>query len=213
MGGLVYFELFLAGPPTPLSVLSLSTYIIAKFRISSIQNSKKASQTVQHKRLVFVVDQSNPPDSHSLYDADGNEVWMRSGSIPTLSPAETEANSPSTLGPPTACGSTDPSFSIAPSQSRAEPLTSALVSLPAGMSYHISHLGRLPSDDFIRPSTLQGTNTPIEVSHDLVLEMKFEVPGKGDCEILRVSRPLTISSVSDMSMPLFSWSINGEIST
>src|SRR5258708_12513116 len=149
VGGLVYFELFLAGPPTPLSVLSLSTYIIAKFRISSIQNSKKASQTVQHKRLVFVVDQSNPPDSHSLYDADGNEVWMRSGSMPTLSPTETEANSPSTLGPPTACGSTDPSFSIAPSQSRADPLPSALVPLPPRMPHPLSPLPPLPPHYFL----------------------------------------------------------------
>src|SRR5258708_12819716 len=116
VGGLVYFELFLAGPPTPLSVLSLSTYIIAKFRISSIQNSKKASQTVQHKRLVFVVAQSNPPDSHSLYDADGNEVWMRSGSIPTLSPATTETTPPSTLAPTTSVSSPKPLLPYPPSQ-------------------------------------------------------------------------------------------------
>jgi len=126
---------------------------------------------------------------------------MRSGSISASSPpAESKdvpksSCVPSGFIPPTPYGSTKPSLPIVPSRREAEPLPSesSLTSIPVGMSYQISHLGRLPSDDVIRPSTLQGTNTPIEVSHDLVLEMKFDVPGK-DSEVLRVSRRVTISS-------------------
>lgn len=232
----MYFDLFLAGPPTPLNILSLSTYIVAKFRVSSLQNPKKAPQTVQHKRLVFLVDPSNPPDFHALYDVNGNEISLQRSDTHAMPPNVTEdisklSPSSSMLAPLAPCGRwqqspqhlSEPEASsylspaivssrreqerIASFQPRVIRPTSPMVSVPVGASSHVSHISRLPSDEFIRPSTLQGTNTPIEVSHDLVLEMKFEAPGKGNCEVLRVSRPLTISSVSDMTTPLFPGSI------
>ena len=68
----------------------------------------------------------------------------------------------------------------------------------AGQSYEISHMARLPNDDFIRPSTLDGTKTPLRVLHELIVEVRFlplTRPG-GSVKVLKVTRPITISSVS-----------------
>lgn len=68
--------------------------------------------------------------------------------------------------------------------------------------------GRLPSDDVGRPSTLPGVVTPITVTHHVILEVYFSVwsetdrgeamkiTGPGGLRMLRVSRPVSIPSVS-----------------
>lgn len=67
---------------------------------------------------------------------------------------------------------------------------------------------RLPTDEHVRPTTLPGVVTPITVSHHLVLEVffsvfgeddrgeKMRVSGPGGLRMLRVSRPVTLPSVS-----------------
>lgn len=75
--------------------------------------------------------------------------------------------------------------------------------IPQGKAYQLSHLAGLPGDDIIRPSTVPGTNTPIRIAHEVVLEVRFERPVAGDnpadgdnrVRVLRVEKPIVISSV------------------
>lgn len=73
----------------------------------------------------------------------------------------------------------------------------------------LNHLARFPPDNAVRPSTLDGTDTPIEVQHELLIRLVFsrdtdddqceEVKGKGSNGlplILSVHQPIVLSSVS-----------------
>ncbi|KAF8326860.1 uncharacterized protein EI90DRAFT_3069291 [Cantharellus anzutake] len=233
VGGLMQFDVLLAGPPTPLLIRSLSAFIIAKYHLSSIQNPKKTPQTVEHKRRIFLVDYSNPPDRHAIHDAEGNKRILHSHDGLN----QTHSNAPSTSSPVTPQGPSSvpsvpprtpvprrrfserdtsvPSHCVRHDQRRstippvAVTKLSPLHALPSATSYHISHLARLPSDEFIRPSTLKGTNTPIEISHDIVLELKFEHPeSENDVKVLKVSKSLTISScccmIESLLVPTYS---------
>lgn len=71
--------------------------------------------------------------------------------------------------------------------------------------FHIqfSHVARLPNDQILRPSTLKGTKTPLEMKHELIMKLHFvytdEASDDGDRAeppyALSVSQPITISSV------------------
>ena len=87
--------------------------------------------------------------------------------------------------------------------------------VPQGKAYQFSHLAGLPGDDIVRPSTVPGTNTPIKITHEVLLEVRFEGPpavGVGDnpsgvggnrVKVLRIERPIVISSVSQVLVFLF----------
>ncbi|KAF8311379.1 hypothetical protein DL93DRAFT_2083370 [Clavulina sp. PMI_390] len=79
-----------------------------------------------------------------------------------------------------------------------EPLTT----VEPGESYQVMHLVRLPNDDTIRPSTPQGTKTPIDTRHELVLEIVFkninEDHEAGKAAVLRTVHPITLSSCACM---------------
>ncbi|KAF8306103.1 hypothetical protein DL93DRAFT_2088997 [Clavulina sp. PMI_390] len=49
--------------------------------------------------------------------------------------------------------------------------------IPARRAYQLSHLAQLPGDEYLRPSTIKGTKTPIKVSHEIVLEVRFRSTG------------------------------------
>lgn len=94
------------------------------------------------------------------------------------------------------------------SRSPTSPISPALPALPlqiipAGKSYHLSHLTRLPNDDDIRPSTLEGSKTPLRVKHELIIEVRFASPRtdpsgvtSSGVKMMKVAREITISSVS-----------------
>lgn len=43
-----------------------------------------------------------------------------------------------------------------------------------GEGWKVLHLGRIPSDNFVRPSTFAGTITPISISHMIQMEMIYQ---------------------------------------
>lgn len=76
--------------------------------------------------------------------------------------------------------------------------------VPQGKAYQFSHLTGIPGDDIIRPSTVPGTITPIRITHQVTLEVRFERPrmdnncfsgGENQVKVLKVERPIVISSV------------------
>ena len=64
----------------------------------------------------------------------------------------------------------------------------------------MNHLARMPNDDFLRASTIEGTITPIHVAHELSVSVNFQtidengVPGPE--RILTSETSIKISSVS-----------------
>lgn len=70
-----------------------------------------------------------------------------------------------------------------------------LVELEAnGAGWNYERIARLPCDDLIRPTTLDGTETKIRVSHSLVGEIRYRI-GNGPDQVLVMSKKVTIASV------------------
>ncbi|GAA5870594.1 hypothetical protein JCM8547_002056 [Rhodosporidiobolus lusitaniae] len=53
---------------------------------------------------------------------------------------------------------------------------------------------RIPDDDLVRPSTLEGTDTPIRVKHNLVCQVRYRMKGSNKDQVLEMSSAVTIAS-------------------
>ncbi|SCV70741.1 BQ2448_3503 [Microbotryum intermedium] len=65
-------------------------------------------------------------------------------------------------------------------------------------------VARVPRDEIIRPTTLEGTLTPIKVKHRFVLEIRYRVEGEDEDRLLTVGRNCCIAScccLSDSGLP------------
>ncbi|KAH8926803.1 hypothetical protein BT69DRAFT_1317341 [Atractiella rhizophila] len=67
------------------------------------------------------------------------------------------------------------------------------MTLEAGEEFILVEQKRLPNDNQLRPSTFPGTNTPINVSHQIVFQCHYAVDG-GPRKILEIRRPVDIAS-------------------
>lgn len=131
-----------------------------------------------------------------------------SGHCGTSPPISTAASSSSASCAPKDTGKSGKTPTNGKRASSSSSSNTPLQIIEAGGSYHVSHLARLPNDDIIRPSTLEGTKTPISTKHELTLEIRFVqvgddgVPGKP--LVLKSEQPITLSSVSIFFSPGFS---------
>ncbi|GAA5824442.1 hypothetical protein JCM10212_001455, partial [Sporobolomyces blumeae] len=73
-------------------------------------------------------------------------------------------------------------------------LAQPLARLEGGQEWTYARVSRVPDDDAVRPSTLAGTNTPIRVKHQLVVQVKYRLKGSKKDLILEMSSPVTIAS-------------------
>lgn len=76
----------------------------------------------------------------------------------------------------------------------------------------VAHCGRFPPDSSIRPSTVAGSKTPIEIKHELVLRLQFsrvlgdespsldKVVRTGPPLVLTVAYPIILSSVRELPL-------------
>ncbi|SGY78836.1 BQ5605_C008g04968 [Microbotryum silenes-dioicae] len=58
-------------------------------------------------------------------------------------------------------------------------------------------VARVPRDELIRPTTLEGTLTPIKVKHRFILEIRYRVDGEDEDRLLTVGRNCCIASMFD----------------
>lgn len=75
----------------------------------------------------------------------------------------------------------------------AEPLIGRL---EANTSFNYSRTFRVPTDDHIRPTTHEATETRIRVAHKLSVEVKYRVAGSQEDRVLMLSKDVVIASVS-----------------
>ncbi|KAL8277053.1 hypothetical protein RQP46_010587 [Phenoliferia psychrophenolica] len=74
-----------------------------------------------------------------------------------------------------------------------------LVEIAAGEEWSYSRIVRVPDDDQVRPSTLEGTSTRIRVKHKLVTEVRYRTPGSKKDMILEMSTDVVIASCCCLS--------------
>ncbi|KAF9507614.1 hypothetical protein BS47DRAFT_1321174 [Hydnum rufescens UP504] len=197
VGGILNFNLILAHPPATILIHSVSAFICTAYGIKSIKTPTKRIDRVTQRLCMFVVNRTSPPDSH--FASDASCITPGSGTPIATSPGSFHhavVESPVRDLPPSIdAPSTNP----------------PLVMIPEGHSYQLTHLGRVPSDGFIRSSTLLGTRTPLNVAHELVFEVTFETLSQDSPKgksTLKLQKPITISSccciLENLLVPIYS---------
>lgn len=143
VGGLIRFDFRIAQAPTNLNILSVSAHLDTSYRIASPTDPTKVLRDEAVRTLLF---EASDPGSLS----EDSRILVTDGNgIPMPSDAMT-------AGPPGPEGNTRP-----------------LQKLQAGGAFYASHLARLPSHDVLSASTIRGTRTPIDVQHQLVLQLRW----------------------------------------
>ncbi|GAA6019165.1 hypothetical protein JCM10207_006572 [Rhodosporidiobolus poonsookiae] len=69
-----------------------------------------------------------------------------------------------------------------------------LARLEGGKDWTYARVTRIPDDDSVRPTTLEGTDTPIRVKHQLVCQIKYRFKGSKKDQILEMATNVTIAS-------------------
>ena len=65
----------------------------------------------------------------------------------------------------------------------------------------ISHTARLPEDLLLMPSTLEMTESPLRITHQLVFDIRV-TDALGNKHTITISQPLTITSASHLHCPV-----------
>lgn len=164
--------------------------------------SSTSPQGVQREGALNTAGSASVTAAHS---ASGGSTRPSTTAIPSTSGSSSTQPSSLLPTPPN-----DTSISQPPSSSPG-PIT-PLATIRAGGSYHVTHLARLPNDDTIRPSTLEGTNTPISVKHQLVIEIHFHQLGtdgtRSKLLLLHSENSVTLCSccclIGDILVPTYS---------
>ncbi|POY73980.1 hypothetical protein BMF94_2791 [Rhodotorula taiwanensis] len=73
-------------------------------------------------------------------------------------------------------------------------LPQPLARLEGGKEWMYARVTRIPDDDSVRPTTLQGTDTPIRVKHALVAQVKFRFKGSKKDHVLEMESKVDIAS-------------------
>lgn len=68
--------------------------------------------------------------------------------------------------------------------------------LGAGSEWSYSRVMRVPNDDFVRATTLEGTDDRVRVGHVLAVEVRYRLKGEDFDKMMRIVKGITITSVS-----------------
>ncbi|GAA5900704.1 hypothetical protein JCM6882_000945 [Rhodosporidiobolus microsporus] len=86
-------------------------------------------------------------------------------------------------------------------------LPQPLARLNGGKEWMYARVTRIPDDDSVRPTTLEGTDSPIRVSHSLVLQVKYRFKGSKKDQVLEMASNVTIASCcclnSSLLLPMY----------
>lgn len=77
-----------------------------------------------------------------------------------------------------------------------------LTTVQAGVPFTYSRIVRVPDDDHVRPTTLDGTQSRIRAKHRLVFELKYRTPGSKREMHLEMSADLVVASCCCLSESL-----------
>ena len=80
-------------------------------------------------------------------------------------------------------------------------LPQPLARLEGGKEWMYARVTRIPDDDSVRPTTLEGTDTPIRVKHQLVCQVRYRFKGSRKDQVLEMASAVTIASVRPRRSP------------
>jgi hypothetical protein len=152
--------------------------VVHAVRVKVLQTAELRSPSTGHActtkpfvQPVFILDALHPP----------NNACLNPAPTPTsLSPPLAAAAVPATASP----ASSAPLFTLVP-----------------GTEHRLRHLGRLPNDNEVRPTTQEGTDTPIRMKHELQVEVVW-TRGDGERKKTVLKQSLNIFSVASLpSLP------------
>ncbi|GAA5861339.1 hypothetical protein JCM8547_006097 [Rhodosporidiobolus lusitaniae] len=84
------------------------------------------------------------------------------------------------------------SASSSTSTTTSEPLFPALHA--SGESYTFNRIYRVPGDDLIRPTTLQGTETPLRIAHTCSVRLRYLLEEQDEEQTITITKPVQIAS-------------------
>jgi hypothetical protein len=153
----------------------------------------------QRFALHKVDERSGSPADHARHSP-SSSTSHPSSSFPFPSSASTASPSPSTSSTPTHEAPL-PSFSphIEKSTHLGDP--TPLVRLAAGQELIHHRICRIPTEDQVRASTLEGTEgSPIRVEHRLAVEVRYRVEGAEETKLLCMEKTAVIASWCVLSL-------------
>ncbi|GAA5870164.1 hypothetical protein JCM8547_006906 [Rhodosporidiobolus lusitaniae] len=203
IASLCNIRLSLLGPPQPVEIVSVNGIITQTFEVDY-----KNGTTAKPKPRQFTLTKVDERASPSLTVKIHNPVTCKvNPGVPVEDTSSDSSSSPLSVSPPP-----EPSFrpqstccKIVPDEPVSDPIP--LARLPAHTEYHYSKILRVPNDDYVRATTLEGTNTCIRVSHKFSVEVRYRKEGDEEDMLLTMGKPITITScccmVDSMYLPTY----------
>ncbi|BGP38964.1 hypothetical protein JCM10449v2_002902 [Rhodotorula kratochvilovae] len=192
-------RLSLLGPPQPITIVSVNGTITQTFEIGYTDGS--IARPKPRNYALTKVDQTASPslvvpihNPATCTVAPGPPVASILSSSPDslatapLIPAQTNPPAPEpSFRPVSTCCKPHPDVAV--------PDPTPLARLAAGQEFHHSRICRVPDDDHVRPSTLEGSpKTRIRVSHKMSIEVRYRKDGDDEDMVLTIGKPVTITS-------------------
>ncbi|GAA6014720.1 hypothetical protein JCM10207_006917 [Rhodosporidiobolus poonsookiae] len=188
----------LLGPPQPVKIISVNGVITQTFEVT-YKNGKVAKP----KPRPFVLTKVDHTASPSLFVPVHNPATctVEPGPVPT-DPSTALSVSPVSAPYLEPAPTPEPAFRPVsacchPKPDQPVPDPSPLARVEPGQEFHHARIVRVPDDDHVRPTTLEGTDTPIRVSHKMSVEIRYRKEGDTpDTEdmVLTIGKPITITS-------------------
>ncbi|ORY91745.1 hypothetical protein BCR35DRAFT_286729 [Leucosporidium creatinivorum] len=179
VASLVNVRVTMLGAPSPVQILSIDSFVTQQYEIQ--YTNGKVHHPKAKRYILRKISSTDSTPSPSLC------VPICTGSCNGGQPTSQELP----LAPASSPSSTDccPPRPDLPSCD-----SNPLAALDAEQGFHYSRTMRVPTDDHVRPTTLEGTKARIRVSHKLSVEVRYRLAGAEQDKILFIGKDMVIGS-------------------
>ncbi|KAK4055772.1 hypothetical protein OIV83_000319 [Microbotryomycetes sp. JL201] len=184
----------LLGPPQPVDIIGIETYIKQQYKVSFNDSSRNSSPEPKRFRLRKV-------DPFKVTPSLVIPVCVND-----CSPEEPRKNAAERILKSCQLPDKEPCCPVKPDVYSTDP--TPLKQLRDNEGFHYSRTARVPTDDFVRPTTLPGTETRIRVGHKVVVEIRYRIQGETSDKVLVIGKDVTIAScccwIDSLLLPAYS---------
>ncbi|KAM0788678.1 hypothetical protein ACM66B_002775 [Microbotryomycetes sp. NB124-2] len=184
----------LLGSPTPVDIISIDTYIKQQYHISFNDSSKNVSPEPKRFKLRKVDPFKATPS------------LVIPICVNDCCPEEPRKNAADRLLNACQLPEKEPCCPVKPDVYSTDP--TPLKQLSDNEGFHYSRTARVPTDDFVRPTTLPGTETRIRVGHKVMVEIRYRIKGDTKDKVLVIGKDVTIAScccwIDSLLLPAYS---------
>ncbi|GAA6014743.1 hypothetical protein JCM10207_006924 [Rhodosporidiobolus poonsookiae] len=196
----------LLSPPEPVTIVSVDSFITQSFEIT-YKNGRVARPTPKPFILTKVEHAASPSFVASVPSAAACTGEPQPGPIPT-SPSTALCVSPASAPLLEPATTSDPDLKPGSTYCRPKlvPDPCPLARVKSGQEFHHARIVRVPDDDYVRPTTVEGTDTPIRVSHKMSVEIRYRKEGDNpDAEdmVFTMGKAINITSCCCLTDSIF----------